>query len=110
MLAEHGIGFADQIINVAKNLQGGILREVFLQVAVTAIHRTVARKIDDEIVTANLTVAAGAFFEKLAAMTHEGKTFLACSKRFARAPKRALEAFQVDYFECCGRQRATQIV
>src|SRR3954470_22053526 len=68
MAAEKIAGLGDEILDVAENLQRRIRREILLQVAVAAIHRTIAREVDDEIIAADLSVAAGAFLEELAAM------------------------------------------
>jgi hypothetical protein len=57
-------GLGQQIVHIAKNLELWIISQVFLQVTVAAIHGAIAGKVDDKIITANLTVAAWTLFEK----------------------------------------------
>src|SRR5258705_8793058 len=58
---------------------------MFLQVTIAAIHRTVASEIDHEVITADLAVAAGTLFEKLAAMAHQIKLLLGRAEKIAVA-------------------------
>lgn len=61
MLAEQFVRLGQQIIDISKNFERGIMRQVFLQIAVAAIHRTITGEIDDEIVAAHLAITAWTF-------------------------------------------------
>src|SRR5215470_7199611 len=48
MLAQQFFSFLKKIVDVAENLERRIVSQVFLQVTVTAIHRAVAREVNDK--------------------------------------------------------------
>src|SRR3954468_16840398 len=61
MLGEQFICLRKEIIHITKNFESGILRKIVLQITVAAVHRAVAGEVDDEVITANLSVATRAF-------------------------------------------------
>jgi hypothetical protein len=70
MAAKEIIGLFQEVRHVAENLERGILGQVILQVAVAALHGTVAGKVDHKIVAAYLPLAPGTLFKKVPFMAH----------------------------------------
>ena len=75
-LRQRSIGLVDQIADVAEHFERGVVRQIFLQITIAAIHRAVAGEIDDEIIAAHLAVAARTFLEELALVPGKIKLLL----------------------------------
>jgi hypothetical protein len=73
------MGLFQQILHIAKHLKGRVVRQVILKVTVTAIHGAIAGKVDNKIIAAYGSVAAGTLLEKLSPMARQQKPLLALS-------------------------------
>ena len=89
------MGLLDQVIHVAENFQRGIVDQIFLEVAIAALHRAIARKVDDKIVAAHLSLAAGTFLQKISLVAHQEEPPLSISEQITGGEKSRAGSFGV---------------
>ena len=89
MPAQKLVSLSQQIVHVAKHFEFRIVGQVFLQVTIATVHRAVAGKVNDEIIAANLTLAARTLLEKFSFVSRQEKFLFGGTKCAHREIRRS---------------------